>query len=86
MAVLPNCLCATGENSSGKSVAARFVGSGDLFQQRAWDLAPFACTVTPRSSFVRRICYDAANAYMLIDLKGMVYHYRGSKHVTAVTP
>ena len=39
------------------------------------DLAPFKCTVVARSSFVRRICYDRGNSYMLIDLNGTYYHY-----------
>ena len=41
------------------------------------DLAPFHCTATPQSSFVRRVCYDAANAYMVIQLKAVWYHYCG---------
>ena len=28
-----------------------------------------------RSSFVHRVCYDRANAYMLIKLRGTYYHY-----------
>lgn len=39
------------------------------------NLDPFVCTETPRSSFVRRVCYDGANAYMLIQLKTTWYHY-----------
>jgi hypothetical protein len=39
------------------------------------DLKPFACTDTPRSSFVQRVCYDKAQSYMLIDLRGIYYHY-----------
>jgi KTSC domain-containing protein len=38
------------------------------------DLKPFACTNT-ESSFVKRVCYDRANAYMLISLNGTYYHY-----------
>jgi hypothetical protein len=34
------------------------------------DLKPFACTETPRSSFIQRVCYDKAQSYMLIDLRG----------------
>ena len=30
---------------------------------------------TPRSSFIRRVCYDKAEAYMLINLSGTWYHY-----------
>jgi hypothetical protein len=39
------------------------------------DLKPFACTDTPRSSFIQRVCYDKAQSYMLIDLRGTYYHY-----------
>ena len=39
------------------------------------DLKPFACTDTPRSSFIQRVCYDKAQNYMLINLKGTYYHY-----------
>jgi hypothetical protein len=38
-------------------------------------LEPFACTDTPRSSFIRRICYDKGQSYMLINLRGTYYHY-----------
>lgn len=36
---------------------------------------PFVCTDTPRSSFIQRVCYDKAQNYMLINLKGTYYHY-----------
>jgi hypothetical protein len=39
------------------------------------DLKPFACTIIERSSFIRRVCYDTANAYMLVSLNGAYYHY-----------
>ena len=39
------------------------------------NLAPFKCDRVTRSSFVERVCYDAANSYMLIDLTGTWYHY-----------
>lgn len=38
-------------------------------------LKTFVCEDTPRSSFVRRVCYDAAQMYMLIKLRGTYYHY-----------
>ena len=38
-------------------------------------LAPFNCDAITRSSFIERVCYDAANSYMLIDLSGTWYHY-----------
>ena len=39
------------------------------------DLAPFACEAVTRSSFIERVCYDAKNSYMLINLRGTWYHY-----------
>jgi hypothetical protein len=39
------------------------------------NLAPFACEPVTKSSFIRRVCYDAKNAYMLINLNGTYYHY-----------
>jgi len=39
------------------------------------DLSAFECTDTPRSSFVRRVCYDAEQSYMVIKLQGAYYHY-----------
>jgi hypothetical protein len=38
-------------------------------------LAPFICEAITRSSFIERVCYDAKNAYMLINLNGTWYHY-----------
>jgi len=38
------------------------------------DLKPFTCQDT-KSSFVNRVCYDAANQYMIILLKETYYHY-----------
>ena len=39
------------------------------------DLKPFVCTDITRSSFIQRVCYDKAQSYMLIDLRGTYYHY-----------
>lgn len=39
------------------------------------DLSNFECMDTSRSSFVRRVCYDAPNAFMVINLKGTWYPY-----------
>jgi hypothetical protein len=41
----------------------------------AVDLKPFACADTPRSSFIQRVCYDKAQSYMIINLRGTYYHY-----------
>ena len=47
----------------------------DVKYRGSVDLKPFACTDTPRSSFIQRVCYDKAQGYMLISLKGTYYHY-----------
>lgn len=39
------------------------------------DLAPFDCTSITRSSFIDRVCYDKAEQYLVISLKGTFYHY-----------
>jgi len=38
-------------------------------------LDTFKCIETPRSSFVRAVCYGGAKAYMLIKLNSTWYHY-----------
>jgi hypothetical protein len=40
-----------------------------------FDVSAFTCTDTPRSSFVRRVCYDAAKSFMVIKLKETWYPY-----------
>ncbi|TAI60329.1 KTSC domain-containing protein [Bradyrhizobium sp. Leo170] len=47
----------------------------DVKYRGAVDLKPFTCTDTPRSSFIQRVCYDKAESYMLISLRGSYYHY-----------
>lgn len=49
--------------------------SVDVKYRGAVDLLPFACTDTPRSSFIRRVCYDDKNRYMIIQLNNAYYHY-----------
>ena len=39
------------------------------------DLSAFECTDTPRSSFIRRVCYDAPKRFMAIKLKNTWYPY-----------
>jgi hypothetical protein len=41
----------------------------------AVNLKYFNCDDTPRSSFIRRVCYDHSNEYMVISLNGTYYHY-----------
>ena len=49
--------------------------SVDVKYRGAVNLKSFDCTDTARSSFIRRVCYDKANEYMLINLNGTYYHY-----------
>ena len=49
--------------------------TADVKYRGVVDLKPFACTDTPRSSFIQRVCYDKAQSYMLINLRGTYYHY-----------
>jgi hypothetical protein len=39
------------------------------------DLKTFECRETPRSSFIQRVCYDKPQSYMIINLRGVNYHY-----------
>src|SRR5665647_1355828 len=39
------------------------------------DLKTFECRDINRSSFIQRVCYDKAQSYMIISLKGVYYHY-----------
>src|SRR5271166_2480666 len=39
------------------------------------NLAPFNCKSITRTSFIRDVCFDERNNYMLIDLNEVWYHY-----------
>ena len=39
------------------------------------DLAPFNCEWVSRSSVVNRLCYDAKEKYVVVNLTGTYYHY-----------
>jgi hypothetical protein len=39
------------------------------------DLTPFACTDTPRSTVVQRICYDGAQRRLLVAAGGTYFEY-----------
>jgi hypothetical protein len=47
----------------------------DVKYRGAVDLAPFKCVSIDRSSFIRRVCYDAAKSYMIVKLNETYYHY-----------
>ncbi|MCP3414209.1 KTSC domain-containing protein [Bradyrhizobium brasilense] len=37
------------------------------------DLAPFACTIVSRSSFIGRACYDKSQQFMVVQLRSVYY-------------
>jgi hypothetical protein len=39
------------------------------------DLGPFRCGNFSRSENVKRLCYDEQEAYVLVSLKGIWYHF-----------
>jgi hypothetical protein len=47
----------------------------DVKYQGPVDLKTFECRDINRSSFIHRVCYDKAQSYMVISLKGTYYHY-----------
>ena len=47
----------------------------DVKYRGAVDLKPFTCSDITRSSFIKRVCYDKANQYMIIRLNHTYYHY-----------
>jgi hypothetical protein len=47
----------------------------DVKYRGSVELKPFACTDTPGSSFIQRVCYDKTEGYMVIDLRGTYYQY-----------
>src|SRR3954463_16177205 len=49
--------------------------NADVSGRGAIDLAPFACTDTPRSSIVQRVCYDEAQHYLLVNVRGRYFDH-----------
>jgi hypothetical protein len=47
----------------------------DVKYRGAVDLKTFQCSDISRSSFIQRVCYDKAQSYMVISLRGTYYHY-----------
>jgi hypothetical protein len=47
----------------------------ELASHRRIDLAPFACTDTPRSTVIRRVCYDTATRHLLVNAMGDYSQY-----------
>lgn len=59
----------------GTSVVVDRAETVDVKYRGQVDIRPFECADITRSSFIRRVCYDKANEYMLINLNGTYYHY-----------
>lgn len=53
--------------SHGESINVKYRGPVDL--------TTFSCNDISRSSFITRVCYDAAKQYMVIRLNTTYYHY-----------
>jgi len=68
-------LAAQGEPPDEKAPATRTDTTVYVKYRGPLNLAPFSCHSITRSSFVRNICFDDHNNYMLIDLDGSWYHY-----------
>ena len=47
----------------------------DVRGRGAIDLASFACTDTPRSTIVQRVCYDEARSHLLVNAAGAYSEY-----------
>ena len=60
-------LCAALPAQAGEVVMVKYRGPVDL--------APFACEFVQRSSLVQRLCYDARERYVIVNLSGTYYHY-----------
>jgi hypothetical protein len=49
--------------------------TADVNYRGTVDLKTFECRDINRSRFVQRVCYDKAQSYMIINLRGTNYHY-----------
>lgn len=56
-----------GSTAAGETVDVKYRGPVSLDS--------FKCQDTSRSTLVNRVCYDAAEEYMIIKLQGVYYHY-----------
>jgi hypothetical protein len=57
------------------SIAAAKGETVDVKYRGQVDLKSFDSADITRSSFIKRVCYDQPNKYMLINLNGTYYHY-----------
>jgi len=47
----------------------------DVENRGTVNLKPFACQDTPRSSLVNRVCYDAANRSMVVEVNAVYFQH-----------
>ena len=47
----------------------------DVKGRGAIDISPFECRDINRSSLIQRVCYDKANSYIIIGIKGVYNQY-----------
>jgi hypothetical protein len=66
-AMLACVLCVGLSAARAESVYVKYRGEVDL--------SSFDCNYVTRSTFIRRVCYDWRNEYMLISLNDTFYHY-----------
>jgi hypothetical protein len=57
------------------SIAAARAETVDVKYGGLVDLKPFDCADITRSSFIKRVCYDHVNSYMVVSLNGTYYDY-----------
>jgi hypothetical protein len=65
--LLASLLCAISANWANDTVYVKYRG--------AVDLSRFDCRSITRSSFISRLCYDAKEQYVIVNLSGTYYHY-----------
>jgi hypothetical protein len=49
----------------------------DVRDRGAVDLGTFECRDVNRSSIIQRVCYDGAQGYMIVAIKGVYDHFCG---------
>lgn len=68
-------LCALSVALSLARVVAASAETVDVKYKGPVDVSSFTCTPLPRSSFIRRVCYDTPKRYMILDLNGTHYEF-----------
>lgn len=56
-------------------IASSSAETVDVKYRGVIDLSHFSCRPISRSSFIKHVCHDATNAYMIVMLKDTYYHY-----------